>query len=119
MDTFPTDIIPSVGTSAVVKPRVLEAQFGDGYRQASQDGPASGARLRQWNISFQTISTATLKRITDFLDTQGGWKKFYWTQLPPYATEGAKVFICKEWQYTYNGGDITGIAATFWQQPPT
>ncbi len=120
MDTFL--FVASSATQGTSTPRVLKAQYGDGYMQEAGDG--INPILRVWNLQFNNIpisstdsSATTLEAIDDFLTAQAGYLQFLWTQPPPYDEEGTKHFICSSWQYTYQGGNIIGLIATFEQRP--
>ncbi len=106
---------PSFGTSAETEPRTLMAQFGNGYVQESADG--INAILRNWSLTFNNRSMTQLLDIDTFLRARGGAERFYWTQPPPFDAEGAKAWVCKQWSWTYSGGLISGISATFMQRP--
>ena len=120
METF--TFVPSAGSSGVMHPRTLKAQFGDGYAQRVKDGV--NARLRFWNLQFDPMhattpiggSGANLDDINDFLERQDGYIHFLWVQLPPFNTEGAKEFVCEEWSFTYDRGLRVGLNAVFLQQ---
>jgi len=117
METF--SYTPSFETQAMMTPRTLVAQFGDGYVQEAGDG--INAMLRPWDLVFSNRSAATgvtptLKQINDFLTAHAGYVRFLWTQPPPFDIEGAKTFVCKEWSWVYSGGLICGIRAKFLQR---
>jgi phage-related protein len=112
MDTL--NFVPYRSTSGQVRPRVIVAQFGDGYEQATGDG--RNQVLRDWHLVFTAISKAKLGQIDAFFIAQGGWKKFLWT--PPAPFNGAAgAFVCREWDFSYDGGDITGLTATLLARP--
>jgi phage-related protein len=111
---------PSSGTSGTMMPRVLRARFGDGYVQEAGDG--INPLLRRWELTFEPIhaTTATNPSLADldaFFKAQAGYKKFLWTQLKPYDTEGPQYFVCTEWSFTYARGLQVGLRAVFEQRP--
>jgi len=117
METFP--YIPHTGSQGQMTPRTLVVQFGDGYVQEAGDG--INPMLRTWNLVWQNLdgvtgATPTLKNINDFLTAHAGYLRFLWVQLPPFDIEGAKTFVCKEWNWVYTGGLIIGLNAKFLQR---
>jgi phage-related protein len=99
----------------------LRAQYGDGYMQEVMDG--LNAYLRVWTVTWENVNTEvttkpTLKQLDDFFRANAGLR-FLWTQPTPCEGEGAKVFRCKTWQWTYAGGSVAGMQATLEQQPET
>lgn len=121
MEQFPTTWIPTTGTSAQVTPRVLRAQFGDGYMQAELDG--LNAYLRKWQLTFEPMhavsgTVPTLFDLNDFFQRNAG-QRFQWIQPTPFNGENLKVFECTTWQWNYQQGKIVGLSATFEQRPET
>lgn len=115
MDTFPATPIPHVQSGMNAKPRELVAQFGEGYEQSSQDGP--NPVQRDWALVWSNRTPAEVKTLTDFLEAHVG-KRFLWTALPPYDSEGAKVFRCPGgWNLVYSGSKIVGLTLTLSQRP--
>lgn len=119
MNTFPW--IPSRSTSSETVPRVLRAQFGDGYSQETLDG--INAIPRNWDIVFEPIhgysgTDPTLQELDAFMRVNAGLR-FQWVQPKPFDGEGLKVFRCRRWGWTYDEGLIVGFRATFEQQPET
>jgi phage-related protein len=116
MDTL--TYAPSFATQGVMTPRVLRAQYGDGYAQEAADG--INAMLRKWTIVYNNIQASgtgtTLKNLDDFFVAQAGYKKFLWTQPIPFDVLGALQFVCVEWHWTWAGGLITGLTATVEQR---
>jgi phage-related protein len=85
-------------------------------------GDGINAVLRVWNVRWDNIhgvtgTTPTLLALNTFFETQAGYKKFLWTQPPPFNTEGQKLFVCPSWGWVYQGGLIIGFRATFEQRP--
>lgn len=103
---------PSAQTKGSQLPRVLKAQFGDGYTQRVRDGAQNA--LQMWNLVFTNRSQARLKQIDDFLDQFHGVNAFVWKPPAPF---GPRWFTCKNWDFEYGDGEImTGINATFEEQ---
>ncbi|CAB4180551.1 COG4718 Phage-related protein [uncultured Caudovirales phage] len=73
---------PDDGADKDTKPRVLAAQFGDGYEQVTGDG--INTLQSEWQVTF-TRDSATIDTIESFLDTKAGVTSFTWT--PPGMSE--------------------------------
>lgn len=114
MTTFNPAWVPSVTSRGRKIPRVLKAQFGDGYEQRSQDG--INACMQVWNLVFDTLTFAELTAIDNFLTAAGGWQKFTWVTPPPFSA--SKTFVCENWAWTYDHGIIVGLTAEFLERPP-
>jgi phage-related protein len=121
METFTW--VPSTATQGQMTPRTLTAQFGEGYAQDVKDG--INALLRTWDLTFDPLppvngigtDLANLLDINAFLELRGGAEKFLWLQPTPFDLEGLVAFICKSWQFVYNGGDVTSLRCTFMRRP--
>lgn len=101
------------GTKSV-KPRVLKAQFGDGYTQRGPDGLNS--LLRRWTVALNNREAAELDAIEAFLIEQGGFIKFDWT--PPHGAAGK--WVCDAdagWERVQGGGPNGSIRCTFVEVP--
>lgn len=104
IQTFTFDILADVvGTTT---PRVLKAQFGDGYSQVAADGINNVGE--SWPISVAG-GTADVKPVKDFLDATQGVSAFYWT--PPLGNQG--LYRCPSYQLTAQVGDNFILAAQF------
>ena len=86
-------------------PRVLLAQFGDGYSQVAGDG--INTIIDVWPVTVAG-GIATVKPAKDFLEVQAGVHAFYWT--PPMGTQG--LYRCKTWALTAQSGDNWVLTAT-------
>ena len=87
--TFPA-ILPDRASVKTVTPRVLRADFGDNYLQATPDG--INPFTETWDLSFENYLETDITTITDFLDARGGYDPFFWT--PPGETPLSPV---KQW----------------------
>lgn len=116
MNTFP--YVPSRSTACNTQPRILRAQFGDGYSQEALDG--INAIPRNWEVVFEPIhgetTTPSLQDLDAFFRANAGLR-FQWVQPKPFDGEGLKVFRCRQWGFSYDEGLIVGFRATFEQQP--
>ena len=100
--------IPIVSTRGSRAPRILETSYGGGYEQRSGDG--LNATLQTWNVEFQDTK-ANLLTMDSFLKTRAGYQAFTWTPSFPFDTE---IHVkCKQWEWTFQGGDIIGLTAVF------
>ncbi|MDD5271883.1 MAG: phage tail protein [Methylovulum sp.] len=90
-------------------PRVLSAQFGDGYAQDSADGLNSN--LQKWSLEFNDILAETGMAIDDFLTARNGVERFYFVNL---RTETLTV-KCKTWKVKDIGNRKVNVTATFEQ----
>lgn len=86
--------------------RVRTAQFGDGYKQESGDGPNN--KVDSYPISF-TGPKAKVVEIMAFFDRHAGAKAFLWTT--PLGELG--LFTCKKPVPTPMGGTVFKLTATF------
>lgn len=87
--------------------RMREVQFGDGYKQISEDG--LNALSQKWPLSFDRDQD-TIALIEDFLIANKG-KWFYWT--PPGSNAVQKKFICNSWSKQPYSGDNEKLTCTF------
>ena len=94
------------GVNETKNPRVLKAQFGDGYQQRTADG--INTIVRQWNLTFIN-TTANIADIDSFLTTAGGVDSFDWT--PPHGSAGK--FICEAWTRGKDSYGLDSLTATF------
>jgi len=78
MANFNTEvnINPDRGLKADSKPRVLVANYGDGYEQRVAAGINNTPEV--WNLTWKNRSAADANKIIGFLETQGGVTAFDW-----------------------------------------
>ncbi|MBT9097514.1 phage tail protein [Methylovulum psychrotolerans] len=88
-------------------PRVLSAQFGDGYSQDSPDGLNSN--LQKWSLEFNGVLAETGMAIDDFLSARRGVERFYFINLRAETI----VCKCKTWKVKDVGGRKVNVTATF------
>lgn len=86
--------------------RVRTAQFGDGYKQESGDGPNN--KVDSYPISYTGPQLKVLE-IMAFFDRHAGAKAFLWTT--PLGELG--LFTCKKPVPTPMGGTVFKLTATF------
>ena len=102
--------IPSKSITKSIKPRVLTAQFGDGYSQRISNG--INYITREWSISFNSKSITDANNIENFLAARKGAEGFLWN--PPGETTTYSV-ICPERSRTYDSHISASIQAKFVQ----
>ena len=83
--------LPEQGATTEFKPRILAAQFGDGYEQRVPDG--INTTLAKWGVKF-IVPITIGQEIETFLKDRGASSSFTWT--PPGETE--IVVVCRSWK---------------------
>ena len=111
---------PSSQTRGQIEPRVLRAQFGDGYLQEAQDG--INAQMENWQLVYEPIhgssgTTPTLAILIAFFNAQIG-TKFLWTPPPPFNTQ-KQYSVIGPYEWVYDQGLIVGFRVTITQRPTT
>lgn len=86
--------------------RVVETQFGDGYKQTSADG--INTKDEKYTIKVHAYEEDA-KEIMDFFDEHQGWKSFFWT--PPLGK--LSLYTCVDPKPTPQGGGLYSITGTF------
>lgn len=105
--TFTPVPLPSPGTSRKSKPKLLKADFGDGYTQTAPDGT-------NWikdtaTLTWDALTLTQANTIDAFFYTQGGWNPFYYT-LSDDSTPSR--WTCEDWELTRGEGGIRKITAS-------
>ena len=100
---------PSFEATEASRPRVVKAQFGDGYEQAIRFG--LNTNPKEWSLVFEGRTDTEREEILAFLEARGGAESFDWT--PPRGTAGK--YKCEEWQVTLQVFNYNNIRATFRQ----
>lgn len=104
---FPMPYNPTTSASRASKPRVLRADFGDGYSQRAADG--INAVRDTYTVSWENITRTEANTADAFLRARGGWDAFYWT--PPGGTQ--KTWTCEDWKVTHTTATLDSLSATF------
>lgn len=107
MSTF--TIAPDFSSQLSEEPRVLQTQFGDGYRQRVGDG--INIRPQVWQLTFSARTGTERDTLLTFLRGENGITSFDWT--PPGGSAGK--YICASWSYTPDNAATNTITATFQQ----
>lgn len=99
---------PDFGSKLSIKPRTLEARFGDGYAQRAANGINTQAQV--WTLKF-TVSPSEADAIMAFLEAAGGTTPFDWTP-PRYP---AAKFVCTAWDRDFGSAGLETVNAVFEQ----
>jgi phage-related protein len=89
------------GANYDLEPKVIKAQFGDGYAQRRPAGINTQARM--WSVEMRNITTQTCTDVLDFLKARNGVDVFSWTPPRTDASQTESV-ICPSWTFGY--GDL-------------
>lgn len=92
----------SLNSSKSIRNRVIEAQFGNGYRQVANDGLNSN--VDSWSLQFVPLSGTDLTTMQTFLTTVGVSTWFTWTPLGES--------VSKKWRIDKDSIKITPINST-------
>lgn len=99
---------PSYSSSLNLKPKILEAKFGDGYEQAVADGINNKPRM--YSLMFNNLDVVDGDAIEAFFDTNDtATTPFDWT--PPNGVAGR--FKCKEHTRDFHSGFASNIKCKF------
>jgi phage-related protein len=107
LETFTPALEPTYQTSTGEKPRVLRAEFGDGYSQRTIDGLNS---LKvEGTLNFDGLTVEQADDIIDFCRARNGSEAFYFT-LP--REDDPRKFICTDWKRVYQAPLHDGVIMT-------
>lgn len=98
---------PSYPASKAVKPKVLKAQFGDGYEQRVGDG--INTMPRTWSLAFNNRLAAEITAIDGFLAARKATEAFSWT--PPSGAAGR--WVCESWDVQLDQPVYQSLKAVF------
>lgn len=105
--TFPAFPV-NAGSSATVKARVLEKEFGDGYAQRAADG--LNTVTLTYRAEFAYRAQADVDAMDAFLTARAGHTSFLFT-IPGEAR--ARRWVCAEWRKTRQTPALWSLTATF------
>jgi phage-related protein len=91
-----------------MKPRILKAQFGDGYMQRARDGINN--INESWTLTWKNRSVADGQKLLNFFESTGGIHAITWT--PPYASDPLKVIV-ETWNTTFPQMEVLTVQAKF------
>lgn len=94
------------GVDPTIKYRVIETQFGDGYKQTSADG--INTKDESYAVTLHAYKDEA-KQIIAFFDELQGYKSFFWT--PPLGKLG--LYMCADPKHVEQGGGLYKITGTF------
>lgn len=84
METWTPPVLPSPPLPKTVTPKVLQAEFGDGYASSMPDG-LNHMLLDPFELRFNSISSENAETMNTFMRARGGTERFYYT-LPLEST---------------------------------
>ena len=108
LNVFNPDPGPSPGTARKAKPKLLAADFGEGYTQTAADGV--NFIKRQMTLRWDGITLAQKYAIIAFFENQAGYQPFYYWM---YGDTAPFRWTCEEWEENLDGA--WKITATFKQ----
>lgn len=98
LNTFAPIPGPSPGTSRKTKPKVLQAEFGDGYTQSVPDG--INFLKRSITLRWDGLTYAQKEAIISFFEQHGGYQPFYYTMT---GDASATRWLCTDWEDSIEG----------------
>lgn len=108
LETFTPPIEPTVnGLPTKTKPRILKADFGDGYSQRAGDGINN--LPREATLSWESVTGSQADVIEAFFEATGGYLAFYYT-LPWELT--ARKWYATDWERNPKEYDDFSFSAT-------
>lgn len=107
MDTLTPALNPSMsGSSGSEAPRVIRAQFGDGYAQSSPDG--LNVSPLAFNAMWENMLNADAESIKTFLRAHVG-QTFYYL-LPSEVS--ARKWQASKWSWNYTSGETQSLTVS-------
>ena len=103
---------PDKSMTRSTKPKVLFAQFGDGYEQRLADG--INTLEETFQVSFNTRTKEEIDDIVAFFENKAGVTAFTYT-IPDSNNSGETAIkvVCSTWNKTWVYGDYYSATATF------
>lgn len=98
--------VPLVEPSTSRKPKIIKAQFGDGYEQRSKDGINNNLRTHSLKFDGEDLEMDALEK---FLEDRGGVESFYYI----HKNGIKRLYVCEEWSRVDIDGLSGEISATF------
>lgn len=83
-----------------LEPKIIKAQFGDGYAQRRPAGINTQACM--WSLTMKNTDEKTANEVVSFLSARNGVEVFNWT--PPRQSGDVIVtqnVICPSWNFAY------------------
>jgi phage-related protein len=116
--TFAPTVGPSVGSGSTLAPKVLMADFGDGYNQRFADGINSNPE--NWQLRWGLLNQTQMTEVWSFLKARNGAEAFLWA-APGSPTAGVppvpipQKYICLNADRSTIDGLLWTITAEFKQ----
>lgn len=109
---FSAPVIYDKGISMTTKPRVLQAQFGDGYEMRVKDGINNTPRT--WSMEFKTRPKAEIDDLYTFMNqlAQVSSAKLTVPDSNAGGSEETVVVILENYSKTYDYGDYYSLSCT-------
>lgn len=104
----PTNGKFSIGGTQSHEPKILSAQFGNGYAQEAVDG--LNADLMTLSLSWEALTPAEGQAVMDFFAGQKGILPFKFT-LP--GEDLPRKFKCKKWQRRFSTETLVDVSANW------
>jgi phage-related protein len=109
--TFTPVVNPTPPISAKITPRVLRAQFGDGYSQRAGDG--LNTKKRTYELSWETLILSEVDAIIGFFEGLEDGEAFLWT---PNDGSAQGLFVVSDWSRTRLTAAEYSCTATFTEE---
>lgn len=100
-------IQPDYSSPVKFTPKVLSANFGDGYTQRAKDG--LNPLAENWDLSYQDLTDDEVGVLLVFFADLGGVSHFTWQSK--YAS-APKKYICSEWDAVPVDDDSNSFSAS-------
>lgn len=106
--TFVPGVNPTFDIEDNRTPRILMAEFGDGYAQRVRNGRNHDAMTLE--LKWENIDRTEGGVIFDFLEARGGDEAFYYD--PPFIATGKK-WTCGNYKRVFNEPNTMMVSGTF------
>lgn len=108
-----TNAIPDKTMTRKSKPKVLTANFGDGYQQRIADGINSIDEV--YTLRFKNREKAFIDDVVDFLDGKKGVTNFDFVVPDPSAGSNEKTIkvICSDYSTNFEYDNFYTLTTTF------
>lgn len=101
-------MVPFWGSSGDVTPRVLQANFGDGYSQRVPDGLNNIEE--KWSLKWDILTLAEKNAIVAFFEARKGAESILMT-MPGESVQ--KTWICSAWSSNQVSYAAYSLSASF------
>jgi len=111
--TFTPPVPPSQPLDMSMSPKVIRAEFGDGYSAGIRDG-IYNQLITELTLNWTDISTSERDTIVNFMLATGGADKFFYT-LPTESTQ--KSFYYVSMNRRLKRGTLVDLSVTIKEVP--